>query len=96
MEKIVIVRWRIKASETARVLAMLPELAEKSRNEDGNLSYAIYRSEADPNELVLHERYVDAAAAESHRQSEHYQRIVVDGIIPHLDAREVIPVMPLL
>jgi quinol monooxygenase YgiN len=95
MEKVVIVRWRIKASETQRVLAMLPELAEKSRHESGNVSYAIYRSESDPNELVLHERYVDAAAAEAHRQSEHYQRIVVTGILPHLDAREVIPVTQL-
>ena len=89
MERIVIAKWKIKESETSRILKMLPELAEKTRNEKGNLSYAIYQSENDPFELILHEQYVDAAAAETHRQSEHYKRIVVNEIIPHLEVREV-------
>ncbi|BBO33151.1 putative quinol monooxygenase [Lacipirellula parvula] len=89
MEKIVIVKWRIKQSEAPRLLKLLPELAERTRAEAGNVSYAVYQSEQDPCELLLHEHYVDAAAAEAHKQSEHYQRIVVNEIIPHLELREV-------
>jgi quinol monooxygenase YgiN len=89
MKREVIVKWKIKASETARILAMLPELAEKTKGEEGNITYAIYQSEADPNELILHECYVDAEAAEAHRNSEHYQKIVATEIIPHLEVREV-------
>ena len=96
MEKIVIAKWKIKESETARILKMLPELAEKTRNEKGNLSYTIYQSENDPRELILHEQYVDAAAAETHRQSEHYKRIGVNEIIPHLEVREVALVKKLI
>jgi quinol monooxygenase YgiN len=96
MEKIVIAKWRLRESESSRILEMLPELAEKTRTEKGNISYTIYQSENDPHELILHEHYVDAAAAEAHRQSEHYKRIVVNEVIPHLESREVITVKKLL
>ena len=89
MKKIIFVKWKIKASETPRILKLLPEMAEKTRSEPGNLVYVIYQSESDPNEFLLHEEYADAAAAEAHRQSEHYQRIVANQVIPHLEIREV-------
>ena len=95
MQKIIIVKWRIKDSETARILELLPELIVESRKEPGTVSYTIYQSENDPNELILHEVYLDAAALESHKRSEHYQRIVLKGIVPHLASREVTPVTQL-
>lgn len=95
MKRVVIVRWKIKEPETSRIVQMLPELVDKSRQEKGNVSYNIYQSEADPSELILHEEYASAAAAESHRQSEHYQRIVLNQIVPHLASREVTPVKQL-
>lgn len=92
MEKIIIAQWRIKKSETARILERLAELSQKTRSEPGNLSYAVYQSENDPSELILHECYVNAEAVEVHKNSEHYQRIVVNEIIPHLESREIISV----
>ena len=96
MSKELIVRWKIRESEIPRILAMLPELASKTRSEPGNLSYAIYQAENSPGELILHEQYVDAEAIEFHRKSEHYQKIVATGITPYLDLREVIAVKSLL
>jgi len=96
MEKELIVKWKIKESETARILKLLPTLVEKTKKEEGNLFYAIYQSENDANELLLHERYADADAVEAHKNSEHYQKIVVDEIIPHLEIREVTIVKRLL
>jgi len=96
MEKELIVKWKIKESETARILELLPTLAENSKKEKGNLFYAIYQSENDPNELILHERYFDIEAAEVHKNSEHYQKIVVGEIIPHLEIREATIVKRLL
>ncbi len=96
MEKELIVKWKIKESETARILKLLPTLAEMTKKEKGNLFYAIYQSENDPNELLLHERYTDADAVEAHKNSEHYQKTVVDEIIPHLEIREVTIVKRLL
>jgi quinol monooxygenase YgiN len=37
----------------------LPDLAEQTSAESGNISYTIYQSETDPRELILHEHYVD-------------------------------------
>src|SRR5262245_26384465 len=48
MSKTVIARWRIKASETSRLVAMLPKLAEKTRSEPGNLLYTVDQSASDP------------------------------------------------
>jgi autoinducer 2-degrading protein len=89
MEKEVIVKWKIKETETSRILDLLAELAEKTRAEKGNLSYNIYQSVEDANVLILHERYADAEAAEAHRNSAHYQEIVVGQVVPHLEVREV-------
>ena len=44
MERIVFAKWKIKESEASRILKMLPELAEKTRTEKGNISYTIYQS----------------------------------------------------
>lgn len=89
MEKELIVKWKISASETPRILKLLPQMVEKTRNEQGNISYNIYQSANDVNELILHERYVDNDAVEAHKASGHYQEIVVGQIIPHLEIREV-------
>ncbi|MFN6483905.1 MAG: putative quinol monooxygenase [Nostoc sp. DedQUE03] len=96
MEQILIVKWKIKESETSRILKLLPELAEKTRSEEGNTSYTIYQSQSDRSELILCEHYTDAAAAEAHRRSKHYQSIVAEAIIPHLESREVIAVKQLV
>lgn len=93
---IVIVKWKIEESETSRVLTLLPELAEKTRREPGSVSFSIYQSASDSRELILHEEYADAAAADAHRQSEHYKRIVLNEIIPHLEVREVVVVTKLV
>lgn len=89
MEKELIVKWKIKNSETADILNLFSELADKTRNEKGNISYHIYQSADNVNEFFLHERYVDADALEIHKNSEHYQQIVLAQIIPHLEIREV-------
>jgi autoinducer 2-degrading protein len=89
MEKELIVKWKIKETETPGILTLLEELVEKTRNETGNISYNIYQSVEHANEIFLHERYVDGDAVETHKSSEHYQQIVLGQIIPHLEIREV-------
>jgi len=89
MEKELIVKWKIRETETAGILKLLPVLAEGTKSEIGNILYAIYQSETNPNEIILHERYADEAAVEAHKNSVHYQTIVVDKIMPHLETREV-------
>ncbi|KEQ31351.1 antibiotic biosynthesis monooxygenase [Pedobacter antarcticus 4BY] len=89
MEKELIVKWKIKESETQRILTLLEELVENTRNEPGNVLYNIYQSVENTNEIILHECYVDADAVEAHKGSKHYQKTVLEQIIPHLEIREV-------
>jgi autoinducer 2-degrading protein len=90
MEKELIVKWKVKETASERILGLLPQLVEKTRNEEGNLSYTIYQSLEDTTVLILHERYVDAQAVEIHKASAHYQEIVAAQILPQLEMREVI------
>ncbi|HSI64166.1 MAG TPA: putative quinol monooxygenase [Candidatus Saccharimonadia bacterium] len=96
MEKEIIAVWKVRATETERILGLLPALAAQTRNEEGNIFYSVYRSETDPNEFILHECYADEHAADAHRKSDHYQKIVVAEIIPHLESRTVTVVKKLL
>ena len=96
MASILIVKWVVKASEVARIRELLPDLADRTRAETGNLFYAIYQSVTDPNVFILHEVYADADAAAAHRNSDHYQSIVAKQIAPHLEVREVNSVAQLL
>lgn len=89
MEKELIVKWKISETETPKILDLLQELVEKTRNEPGNLLYHIYQSAENPNEIILHERYVDSDAVEAHKSSDHYQQTVLGQIIPHLEVREL-------
>lgn len=47
------------------------ELVRASRNEDGCLDYTFARDLADPDTLVLFERWRDRAALDAHMQSPH-------------------------
>lgn len=83
-------KWQVNESELNTVLNLIPELIEKSTNEEGNLSYKIYQSNSESNTLILMESYKDHESIESHKNSEHYQRIVVKQIVPLIENREVI------
>lgn len=89
MEKELMVKWKIRETETQRILGLLPGLVEATRNEDGNIFYNIYQSVDDANVLILHERYANAEAVEVHKASAHYQETVAEQIIPYLEVREV-------
>ncbi|MET0241851.1 MAG: putative quinol monooxygenase [Flavitalea sp.] len=89
MKKEVIVKWKIRESETAAVLQLLPGLVEATRNEKGNLFYHIFQSETLPNELILHEAYESEEAMALHRATSHYQDIVATRIVPVLEERAI-------
>ena len=89
MEKELIVKWTIRESETIRILGLLPKLVADTKNEKGNLTYNIYQAAENVNILILHERYADQEALETHKNSRHYQETVAEQIIPFLEGREV-------
>ncbi|MFF2276712.1 putative quinol monooxygenase [Agromyces sp. NPDC058126] len=85
----VIARYFPRPGETEAVLELLGELAAASRTEPANRAYDFYRGVANPDEIVILERYDDEAGFAAHRESEHFQRIGVGRIIPLLADRVI-------
>lgn len=83
-------KWQVKEGKLDAVLQILKEAAQKSSEEEGNLFYKIHQSKTDENTLILFEGYENESAVEFHKNSEHYQNLVVKQIIPLLENREVI------
>lgn len=83
-------QWQIKEGKLNAVLEIMKKAAQKSSEEKGNLFYKLHQNKSDENTLILFEGYESESALEFHRNSEHYQSLVVKQIIPLLENREVI------
>lgn len=86
----VFAKWQVKEGKLDFVLKLLAEVAKKSTEEKGNLFYKVHQSNSDNNTLILFEGYTNEAAVEEHRNSAHFQNLVIGNIIPVLENREVI------
>ena len=85
---VVAVRFTVTAGCERRVLDAVRAIVPLARAEEGCLVYQAARDPDDPRVLFFYEIYVDEAAFDAHRASAHFQRYVVDGILPLLDDRE--------
>lgn len=85
----VVARYMVKPSEVERVRTYLNEMAIATRKEEGNLRYDIYQHLTFPDLFILYEEYKDENALKEHRESEHFEKIVKNKIIPHLKERNV-------
>ena len=88
-------KWRVKEGQLLAVLDLLAALTAKSTAEEGNLLYKIHQSVLDANTLILFEGYKDDSALADHRNSEHFQTLVIGKIIPLLEDREIVVTMQL-
>ncbi|MCU1413090.1 MAG: antibiotic biosynthesis monooxygenase [Microbacteriaceae bacterium] len=85
----VIAYYSIAPGNEKAVIDLLPQLAEASRTEPGNLSYNAYIQLGDESEVVILEQYESPEAFAAHRESEHFQRLGFGAIIPMLANRRV-------
>jgi autoinducer 2-degrading protein len=91
----VFARWKVKAGNMPIVLELFKALGPKTREEKGNLFYKLHQSQADANTLVIFEGYADEFAQKAHTDSDHYQKLVVEQILPLLEEREVTLTIPI-
>jgi quinol monooxygenase YgiN len=85
----VIARYTISAGQEQEVLPLLEKLAEASRGEPDNISFAAYRELNDARNVVLLERYTSREALDAHRETAHFKDLALGQIIPRLDSRTV-------
>ncbi len=88
MAVVLVARWLAKEGEEERVFAILEELAPASRAEPGCLNYQPCRDREDARRVLIFEVYADEDALRSHGESEHFQRLVLDGAVPLLEGRD--------
>ena len=86
----VVAEWRAQPGQEDTVRRLMQEAAAAVRaHEPGNLLYAGHQDPADPTHFLFYEQYADQAALEAHRDSMHYQQVVVEQIVPLLTERKV-------
>jgi len=85
----VIAHYYSKPDQSETVANLLGELAIKTRTEPANLYYEFFRSTVDKSHFVILEKYSDPRGLEAHRDTDHFQKIGMQKIIPLLVQREV-------
>jgi len=76
----------IDPDERDRALSLIDDLVEQSQAEDGTIEYRATTDLDDPNVVRILEQYEDAAAFESHSQSDHLREFA--EVLPELLAGE--------
>ncbi|MDR6762140.1 quinol monooxygenase YgiN [Flavobacterium sp. 2755] len=87
--------WKVKEGQIENVLQLLKTVQEKSIQESGNLFYNIHQSITDVNTIVLFEGYTSEEAVTEHRNTAHFQDLVLGQIVPLLDERNIILTSPI-
>jgi quinol monooxygenase YgiN len=85
----VIARHHVAPGHVDEALALYPKLIEASLTEPGCLGFVAYRALDDPAQVVLLERYASREAFAAHRQTPHFQDLVLGQIVPLLAGRTV-------
>ena len=74
------VRMTFSPDDRAEIAETLRALTLASRQEPGCVTYIPHHVDGDRDTVLIYEQYRDAAAAEAHRNSEHFKQFAVGGL----------------
>jgi quinol monooxygenase YgiN len=75
--------------------SILRELRDASRKEEGVITFDVARSREKPHVFALWEAYRDAAALDAHLATEHFERLVRNGVRALAQQRNAETVFPI-
>jgi quinol monooxygenase YgiN len=81
------VRMTFHAEDRQEIADALRKLAEASRKEPGCVTYIPLSVQGDPDTVLIWEQYRDDAAAEAHRQSDHFKKWAVGCLYQRMRER---------
>lgn len=81
MAYVVIARWTARQGQEETVARILRDNALASQAEPGCRQFSVVRQIDEPRSFVLFEVYDDEAAFQAHRDSEHFQKHVVNDAV---------------
>ena len=89
------IHFTFASKDADKAESLLRELRDASVKEPGMIQFEVGRSSDDPNVFALWEVYRDKDAVEAHRASEHFKRLVLNGIRPLAQQRNAATVVPI-
>jgi quinol monooxygenase YgiN len=89
------IHYTFAPEDAERAESLFRELRDASRQEPGVVQFEVGRSHEKPNVFALWEVYRDKEAVDAHMASEHFQRLVVNGIRPLAQSRNIEKVFPI-
>jgi (4S)-4-hydroxy-5-phosphonooxypentane-2,3-dione isomerase len=89
------IHFTFAAEDADKVETILRELRDASRKEEGVITFDVARSQEKPNVFALWEAYKDKAALDSHIATEHFERLVVNGVRKLAQQRNAETVFPI-
>jgi quinol monooxygenase YgiN len=89
------IHFTFAAKDADTVQALFRELRDASRKEPGVVQFDVGRSSEKPNVFALWEVYRDRQALDAHLATEHYRRLVANGVRPLLQEGNVERVVPI-
>ena len=72
----IFVTSNVTADKRAKVLELLAELTAASQKENGNLRYQYYLHPTDPAQIVICERWENAAVLAAHEATKHFTTLL--------------------
>ena len=72
----IFVTINVTADKRAKVLELLAELTAASQKETGNLRYQYYLHPTDPAQIVICERWENAAVLAAHEATKHFTTLL--------------------
>ena len=88
------IQYTFASKDADKAESLFRELRQASIKEPGVVRFDVARSTEDPNVFALWEVYRDKAAFDAHRATEHFTRLVVNGIRPLALQRNAINAAP--
>ena len=72
----IFVTINVTADKRAKVLELLAELTAASQKENGNLRYQSYLHPTDPAQIIICERWENAAVLAAHEATKHFTTLL--------------------
>jgi quinol monooxygenase YgiN len=76
------IQFTFSPQDTEKAKTLLREIRDASVKEPGVILFEVGQSSEEPNVFALWEVYRDKDAFEAHRKTEHFERLVLNGIRP--------------
>jgi quinol monooxygenase YgiN len=84
-----VVWFKFAPEDREEITEMVRHLADASRKEPGCVSYIPHHLQDDPDTVMIYEQYRDDAALAAHRESPHFQKYGVGGLLQRMRERNL-------